>query len=286
MKVFISWSGAQSKAIAAVFKDWIPAVIQAVKPYFSPSDIDKGARWSTEISKELELAKVGLICLTKDNLTAPWLMFEAGALSKSLEKSRVCPMLFGVEPSDMAGPLVQFQGTQFSKEEVHKFVKTVNGQLDPTSALESSVLDSVFEKWWPELEMKVAACLAAPAKLGKRDVRSDRDLLEEILQLSRSLNLRAVEARPDADESGEVARVSPIHSQKAIESLDAFVQVSLPTMNTTEEVDAIRTAFSNLMNVLWASARGGARERLRARATSLLEQIDSRRKEIDDEIPF
>ena len=106
MKIFISWSGDRSKAIADVFKKWIPAVIQAAKPYFSPSDIDKGSRWNQEISKELESSQVGLICLVRENLDESWIMFEAGALSKSLDKSRVCPMLFGVEPSDIKGPLV------------------------------------------------------------------------------------------------------------------------------------------------------------------------------------
>ena len=85
MKVFISWSGNQSKAIASEFKEWIPAVIQAVKPYFSFNDINKGSRWATEISLELEQSKVGLTCLTRENLEALWIMFEAGALSKSIE---------------------------------------------------------------------------------------------------------------------------------------------------------------------------------------------------------
>jgi hypothetical protein len=73
MKVFISWSGARSKAIAEILRQWLPGVIQAVKPYYSPDDISKGARWSSEIGKELEAARVGLICLTRENLEAPWI---------------------------------------------------------------------------------------------------------------------------------------------------------------------------------------------------------------------
>ncbi len=38
MKVFISWSGTKSKKIAEIFRKWIPGVIQAVKPYFTPDD--------------------------------------------------------------------------------------------------------------------------------------------------------------------------------------------------------------------------------------------------------
>ena len=114
MKVFISWSGERSRALAEVLRRWLPAVIQVVKPYYSPDDTVKGARWSTEIAKELESSRVGLICVTPENLDAPWLLFEAGALSK-LGKSRVCPILFGVDPIDIKGPLVQFQAAKFEK---------------------------------------------------------------------------------------------------------------------------------------------------------------------------
>jgi len=71
MKVFISWSGDLSKCLAEVLRQWLPAVIQAVKPYYSPDDITKGARWTTEIAKELEEASLGIICLTQDNLEGP-----------------------------------------------------------------------------------------------------------------------------------------------------------------------------------------------------------------------
>ncbi len=87
MRIFISWSGDLSKNIAEIFRQWIPGVIQAAKPYYSPDDITKGTRWSSEISKELDASKIGIICLTKDNLDSSWIMFEAGALSKNIEKS-------------------------------------------------------------------------------------------------------------------------------------------------------------------------------------------------------
>src|SRR3989454_7866890 len=115
MKVFISWSGDRSRTIADVLRRWLPSVLQAVRPYFSPDDIAKGTRWSSEIAKELEASKIGIICLTGDNLSAPWLMFESGALAKNLDKSFVIPLLVGIKQSDVSGPLAQFQLTVFEK---------------------------------------------------------------------------------------------------------------------------------------------------------------------------
>ena len=37
VKVFISWSGELSKKLGQAVADWLPATLQFVKPYFSPS---------------------------------------------------------------------------------------------------------------------------------------------------------------------------------------------------------------------------------------------------------
>ncbi|MBU4233973.1 MAG: TIR domain-containing protein [Desulfobacterales bacterium] len=186
MNVFISWSGKTSKRLGEVFRDWMPAVIQAVKPYFSPEDVEKGARWYPEISNKLEQCEAGLICLTRENLEAPWIMFEAGALSKSVERSRLVPLLFGIDTADIKGPLIQFQAARFSKDEIKKLLKTLNSVLGE-AALDGSVLDSVFEKWWPELESKISGVLKDEDHQQRVVMRSERDLLEEILNLTRAI---------------------------------------------------------------------------------------------------
>lgn len=188
MRIFISWSGNLSKNIAEIFRQWIPGVIQAAKPYYSPDDITKGTRWSTEISKELDASKIGIICLTKDNLESSWIMFEAGALSKNIEKSKVVPMLFGIEPSDIQGPLVQFQAAKFSKTEMKKVVKMINAELGDT-CLAPDVIDSVFDMWWPKLESQIKEAEEKAKSIDKKDLRSERDLIEEVLSLTRELSI-------------------------------------------------------------------------------------------------
>lgn len=185
MKVFLSWSGDLSKDIAEEIRQWLPSVIQAVKPYYTPDDITKGARWASEIAGELNESKVGIICLTKENVESPWIMFEAGALSKKLSDSKVCPILFGLDPSDIKGPLVQFQAAKFSKTEIYKVLTMINESLRQ-NALDSEVINSVFEMWWPKLESKINDLLSSHHSKAPAELRSDRDILNELLELARS----------------------------------------------------------------------------------------------------
>lgn len=281
MKIFISWSGDKSKEIASVFKDWIPAVIQAAKPYFSPSDIDKGARWSNEIAQELEASRIGLICLTDDNLQAPWLMFEAGALSKSMDKARVCPMLFGVEPTDLAGPLVQFQAAPFSKDEVHKVIKTINAQLGE-SALQPSVVDSVFEKWWPELDEKVQKALAKERKKSGSELRSDRELLEEVLKISRTLYVRDKE-HPRS--RGERYAPSIRIMTELIERETDIISEILKRSTDSELLVLVSEHFNNVVQLLFRYMPEDMEQRLGPRVGSLIDALQTRIKELED-IPF
>ena len=201
MRVFLSWSGQRSAAIARALREWLPTVIQAVEPWMSESNIDKGARWSSEIAGQLEAAQVGIMCLTPDNISSPWLHFEAGALSKALQKSRVCTYLLGIEPTDLGWPLAMFQATRANEKETKQLLVTINKALEG-AALPAERLDRTFERWWPELKDQIEK--APQGETAARTSRSDRELLEEILELQRD---RRVE---------EQARLSPARLQEAV----------------------------------------------------------------------
>lgn len=195
MKLFLSWSGDISKKVALIFYDWLPSVIQSIEPYISVEDIDKGARWSNSISSELEQSSFGIIFVTPDNIKAPWLNFEAGALSKAIDTSYVSPFLFGVKNSDLSGPLVQFQSTLFEKEEISKLLHSINKSCVDGQLTENR-LNYVFEKWWPELESKLNDLEHQLPILEETKVHSEVSatsfgksevILEEILELSRNL---------------------------------------------------------------------------------------------------
>src|ERR1044072_1981215 len=150
MKVFLSWSGERSQAIAEALRDWLPKVIQAVHPWMSAIDIERGARWSSDIAGELEQTSFGILCLTPENLDAAWIHFEAGALSKTLQKTFVCPYLFELDPADLKGPLVQFNAAKANKEDTKKLVFSIN-DAQPVP-LGKTTIEESFEVWWPKLQ--------------------------------------------------------------------------------------------------------------------------------------
>lgn len=186
MKVFLSWSGHKSHQVALALRDWLPSVIQSVTPYVSSEDIDKGARWSTDIAKELEDSSFGILCVTKENLDAPWLLFEAGALSKMMEKGAVCPFLFDLKMAEIKeGPILQFQTTIYEKEDIKKLLISLNKSCGETGLKEDLLLKS-FDVWWPSLDeaLKLIMSETEDSKtLTKRTTKDD--MLEEILELTR-----------------------------------------------------------------------------------------------------
>ena len=185
MKVFISWSKEQSHQVALAFKEWLPSIIQTVDPYVSSEDTDKGSRWNSEIVKELEQSAYGILCVTKENMSEPWLLFEAGALSNKISNSLVCPFLFDLKQSQVKGPLEQFQSAIFEKEEVRKLVVAIN-KASSENVLKEELLNKTFEKWWPDFESKLNTLKAKqPSQMEAVDKAQTDDVIEKVLEIVR-----------------------------------------------------------------------------------------------------
>lgn len=186
MKIFVSWSGKLSCEIAELLKKWIPCVLQSVEVFFSNIDIEKGDNWDKIISTELSECKYGIICLTKDNISAPWINFEAGAIAKSLD-SRVSALMVNVKPSDIKGPISRYQATKFEKDDFFQLISSINKVLE--NPLDNLVLQNTFNAMWALIENEALPIIEKYSKPMKSR-KSDNDIfdtapLEEILQILR-----------------------------------------------------------------------------------------------------
>jgi hypothetical protein len=83
MKVILCWSGDRGKAVAIALHEWIPNVIQAVEPWMSEEDIEKGSRWESKLDNELSSADFGILCMTPESAKSLWIHFEAGVLGRN-----------------------------------------------------------------------------------------------------------------------------------------------------------------------------------------------------------
>jgi hypothetical protein len=152
MKVFISWSGELSRAIAAELREWLPMVVQQVDPWMSKRDIEPGLRWAHVLGQELEQSDFAILCLTKENMNSPWILFEAGAVARSL-KARVVPLLWDIEPRDLNDPLSQFQSISLNKDGIKELVYSLYSESN--SGLQEKKREIVFATLWHLLEDRI-----------------------------------------------------------------------------------------------------------------------------------
>ncbi|WP_368165760.1 toll/interleukin-1 receptor domain-containing protein [Aeromonas sp. R9-1] len=189
MKVFLSWSGERSRLVATLLDEWLRCVLQAIRPWISTKDIDRGSLWFSEIQDQLQDVTTGIICLTQENKEKPWILFEAGALAKGLSNSRVCTLLIDLEPHDIRDPLAQFNHTKPDQDGIYALVHTLNNRLGD-NRLDSTILTKVLDTYWAQFEERFQKIIADTPVTEKPKARPEKDILSEILEHTRTLNSR------------------------------------------------------------------------------------------------
>lgn len=188
MDIFLSWSGDRSQMVAHALREWLPLVLDNANPWLSSREIPSGARWSLEVGESLERTNFGILCLTKENREAPWLLFEAGALSKSLAEGAVCPYLFDLGIRELDGPLSQFQSKKAEKGATLEMILDFNSKLSTPG--DGNLLTRRFTKFWPDLEAALKKIPRDPPQKSKSPARDEPEILEELVTRLRSMDSR------------------------------------------------------------------------------------------------
>lgn len=159
MKVFLSWSGERSRSVALAFKRYIEHVIQGVEVFHADPDIAGGERWNEKLRRELEASHFGILFVTQTNIDTPWILFEAGALSK-IDDARIVPVLIGdLRKSQLSDPLAQFKAIRPKKESVLELLHNLNSVRE--KPLDKRELEDQYEKWWSDFEAELQTASAA-----------------------------------------------------------------------------------------------------------------------------
>jgi hypothetical protein len=116
-----------------------------------------------DLLNKLKDSSIGVICLTPDNLTAPFIHFEAGALlAQDINKSRVCVYLYNLKENDVEPPLNMFQLKRFEKKQTLELLHTINNHLGTQKHYEGH-LNAIFENKWDKFEKSVQDAINNPS---------------------------------------------------------------------------------------------------------------------------
>jgi SAM-dependent methyltransferase len=237
MKIFVSWSGRRSRQIADALALWIKQVFNSEGPrlevFVSTQDIRAGAQWSEVINEALRTSTFGILCLTPENLNAPWILFESGALSKTVGEVSVCPYFYDLEPGDLKRPLAQFNGATADKEGTRQVVTAINNLLGDQK-IPNGPLGPYFDSKWTELDAELKKIPA---------VSSNVFLSISRLQQELPNSLGVIRERKWFTENpffAQVVRDSIIHFKESLEETGPYFDVPI-TLYASHLVSLLRS---------------------------------------------
>ncbi len=146
--VFFSWSGDRSKKVAEEFRELFKGVFDPIIDCFlSTRDIAPGARSIQILFEKLEKCNYGICFIDSENARAPWIQFEAGALSKMVADSQVMVLLLDNNTESLQGtPLFEFQHKLFNKEHIQSIFEEIIELFEQLASKDSYM--KRFENGW------------------------------------------------------------------------------------------------------------------------------------------
>ena len=160
-KVFISWSGKNSKRIAVEIKEILETKIFAstdLECFVSTVDIASGDDWWNKIKKELKKCKQGILCVTKENIKAPWIFYEAGAMVA--RDVPTIPLLFNCNVKSLEGsPIKGKQCVDFyDQTQFLKMISDINCSMKLLSITKTQ-LDAIAKEAYVDIKRTLSPTL-------------------------------------------------------------------------------------------------------------------------------
>jgi hypothetical protein len=167
VKVFIAWSGDQSKKCAKLLSEFLKAVVPDSNAWVSTHGIHPGANWLKTLLEEIRSSTCGILCFTPSNLNSPWVLFEAGMIAKHYRsKHLLIPYLLD-ENIELQYPLKTFQAANISEEGTWEMVQSIDKCL--TKDLRRENLEDEFNKLWPTFHAAIKAIMQEAIELPSCD---------------------------------------------------------------------------------------------------------------------
>ncbi|MBE7495163.1 MAG: toll/interleukin-1 receptor domain-containing protein [Verrucomicrobiaceae bacterium] len=172
MNTYLSWSGEDSRKAASALRRVISEVAPNTIVFSGWEDIKAGEHWQRAMIEQLQQADMALFFITPSNLHSPWIHFEAGAIvGRGLP---IVPILVGVQPSQLSGPLNAYQSVSTSQESLSRLLIHLGGTPSrvaeavpalsrdlaliahtPTGSTSTEASSAAFDKAWEQELQKI-----------------------------------------------------------------------------------------------------------------------------------
>lgn len=170
----------------AIYK-CLPSLFDDAKPWISTEN-RSGSIWLPEIDKQLSDTDFGIVCVSKQNQGAPWLNYEAGALSRKVDAKRELMPVLLVDFDDtveVKGPVTGFQMKFATLDGFYSIMKDLNeSELGP--GIDKDILRKRVELNWPTIESEVQK-VKTSHESQEAQKRTEDDKYEELLVTVRDI---------------------------------------------------------------------------------------------------
>jgi hypothetical protein len=187
MQTFISFSGPLSKEVGKLIHQLIDEVCPVTSPWISDIDVEQGENWFNDIAERINNTDRGIVVITKQNLSSPWIWWEAGALAGRTGFANVDAVLVDADFRDLSGsPLSAYQATTINdRERVCRLITQLNNASPSPRKVQT--LQGLFGKLWPQFESSVADLVAKNPQASESRPPKESDAQAEMTALMREL---------------------------------------------------------------------------------------------------
>lgn len=235
-KMFISWSG--NPKIAEALKESLTDAFGTAElsVFVSSENISTGEEWFSAIKRNLQDSIMTLVCITKDNINAPWLYFEAGASqfhnyssdgkSEEMRKKLLMVILFDTELPE-GSPLKAYNYIKWGSDGFIKLFKDVNNRLIAEKESTLSVPQAV--------SLARGTFSAANKKI--------KPILREISERH----------------SGQIIRIYP-EGENVYERKRVYLACPMASLDDEEQYQSVKRTVQHIKNALIANCKIPARK--------------------------
>ena len=146
---------------------------EQLRCFVSTQDIASGEDWYEKIKGELHASDLGIMCITKENVKAPWLYFEAGALIGN--DLKVIPLLVNCDQRSLdQSPIRANHSVQFYlQDSILKMLEDIRDEFELLKGLNREERNNRYKIAYDKMREKLSPILEEMK--GKRYGRIDRD---------------------------------------------------------------------------------------------------------------